>query len=148
MRAATPAGVRAAVNMALLDMLGKVAKAPVYEVLAGRTRTRARALAPLHGNDRAALMASLDRAKARGFRAFVVDVQIPTGPVRAREFYRSTLDLLTALRAAGGATAEDFVLDCAGRTSASEASTRSFTRMMSLCWRSCAQDRSSSTGSR
>ena len=122
LRASAPAGVRAAVNMALLDILGKVAKAPIYEVLAGRTRNKARALAPLQGADRVALVASLERARARGFRAFVVDVQMPTGPVRGREFYRSTLDLLTALRAAGGATAGDFVLDCAGRTTASEAS--------------------------
>lgn len=121
-RANAPSAVRAAVNMALLDILGKVAKAPAYEVLAGRTRNKARAVASLHGADRAALTASLERAKARGFRAFVVDVQIPTGPVRAREFYRSTLDLLTNLRAAGGANAEDFVLDCGGRTTASEAS--------------------------
>jgi galactonate dehydratase len=121
-RVQAPAVVRAAVNMALLDILGKVAKAPVYEVLAGRTRTKARGLATLHGTDRAALIASLERAKARGFRAFIVDVQIPSGPVRAREFYRGTVDLLTSLRAAGGATAEDFVLDCAGRTTASEAS--------------------------
>src|SRR6188768_404692 len=83
-RASAPAGVRAAVNMALLDILGKVAKAPVYEVLAGRTRNKARALAPLQGADRAALLASLERARARGFRAFVVDVQMPTGPVRGR----------------------------------------------------------------
>jgi galactonate dehydratase len=121
-RDGAPAGTRAAVNMALLDILGKVAKAPVYEVLAGRTRHKARALASLRGADRAALLASLQRAKARGFRAFAVDVQIPAGPVRAREFYRSTLDLLTSLRAAGGADAEDFVLDCAGRTTASEGS--------------------------
>lgn len=51
-RANAPAEARAAVNMALLDILGKVAKAPVYEVLAGRTRQKARALAPLHGADR------------------------------------------------------------------------------------------------
>jgi galactonate dehydratase len=108
--------------MALLDILGKVAKAPVYEVLAGRTRHKARALAPLHGNDRAELVRSLERARARGFRAFVVGVQIPAGPVRAREFYRATVDLLAGLRAAGGTGAEDFVLDCDGRTTASEAS--------------------------
>jgi galactonate dehydratase len=121
-RASAPAGARAAVNMALLDILGKVAKAPVYEVLAGRTRQRARALAPLHGADRGALIQSLERARARGFRAFVVGVQIPAGPVRGREFYRATLDLLTNLRAAGGTGAEDFVLDCDARTTASEAS--------------------------
>jgi galactonate dehydratase len=121
-RAHAPAGTRAAVNMALLDILGKVAKAPVYEVLAGPTRHKARALAPLHGADRATLIRSLERARARGFRAFLVEVQIPAGPVRGREFFRTTLDLLTSLRAAGGAGAEDFVLDCGSRTTAAEAS--------------------------
>jgi galactonate dehydratase len=120
-RANAPTGVRAAVNMALLDILGKVARAPVYEVLAGRTRHKARALAQLHGADRAALIRSLERARARGFRAFVVPLQIPAGPVRGREFYRATLDLLNGLRAAGGTDAEDFVLDCDGRTTAAEA---------------------------
>jgi galactonate dehydratase len=122
LRANAPAGARAAVNMALLDILGKVAKAPVCDVLSGRTRHKARALAPLHGSDRGALARSLERARARGFRAFVVSVQIPAGPVRAREFYRATVDLLAGLRAAGGSGAEDFVLDCDGRTTAAEAS--------------------------
>jgi galactonate dehydratase len=94
----------------------------VYEVLAGRTRHKARALAPLHGSDRAALVRSLERARARGFRAFVVELEIPAGPVRGREFYSATLALLTALRTAGGPGAADFVLDCAGRTTAAEGS--------------------------
>ena len=121
-RANTAAGVRTAVNMALVDVVGKVAKAPAYEVLAGATRVKARALAMLQGADRAALIRSLERARARGFLAFSVELQIPAGPVRAREFYRSTVDLLSALRAAGGSGAEDFVLDCGGRTTASEGS--------------------------
>lgn len=121
-RTNAPAGARAAVNMALLDILGKVARAPVHDVLSGRTRDKARALAPLHGSDRTALIRSLERARARGFRAFVVDVQVPAGPVRGRQFYRETLDLLTSLREAGGPGAENFALDCGGRTTASEAS--------------------------
>src|SRR3990172_908022 len=36
--------VRAAVNMALLDIVGKFTKAPVYQVLGGPTRNKARVL--------------------------------------------------------------------------------------------------------
>src|SRR2546426_805917 len=38
-------GMQAAVVMALLDITGKYAKAPVYQALGGPTRTKARALA-------------------------------------------------------------------------------------------------------
>jgi galactonate dehydratase len=121
-RLGAPGGVRAAVNMALLDIAGKVAGAPVYELLAGRTRDKARALATLQGDNRQMLLQSLERAKARGFRAFAVPLQVPDGPVRARQFYRDTLELLEALRTAGGTGAQDFVLDCGARATASEAS--------------------------
>lgn len=120
-RIGAPGSVRAAVNMALLDIAGKIADAPVYELLAGRTREKARGLASLQGDSQAALLQALERAKARGFRAFSVQLQVPDGPVRARQFYRDTLGLLEALRAAGGADAQDFVLDCRGQATASEA---------------------------
>ena len=116
------APVQAALNMALLDIIGKVSKAPVYEVLGGATRNKARALVHLHGGNEAELRRSLRQAKAAGFRAFLVPLIIPEGPTRGRTFYRDTYALLEALRSEGGADSE-FVLDCGGRLSPSEAAT-------------------------
>src|ERR1035437_8911972 len=44
-----PAGLMAALNMAMLDAAGRSVKAPVYQVLGGPTRNKCRALAPLEG---------------------------------------------------------------------------------------------------
>ncbi len=113
-----PAEVRAAVDIALLDIKGKIADAPIYQVLSGRTRDKARAYAPLQGSSFAELRTSLDHARAAGFRAFALPIQIPAGPTRGRQFYTETLDFAEKLRDAG---ADDLVLDCAGRTTAAEA---------------------------
>ena len=113
------APVQAAVNMALLDILGKVTKAPAYEVLGGPTRDKARALATLHGSDESELKRSLASARAAGFRAFTIPLTLPKGPTRGRTFYSDTLKLLEALRKDAGDDS-DFVLDCGGRLTASE----------------------------
>jgi galactonate dehydratase len=114
------APLQAAINMALLDILGKLSKAPVYEVLRGATRQKARAFAHLHGHDEASLNASLQRAKSAGYRAFQVPITMPEGPVRGRAFYRETYALLEKLRAAGG-EGTDLILDCGAKLSAAEA---------------------------
>src|SRR5262249_46502189 len=75
--AALPAG-RAAVNMALLDMFGQAAKAPVYQVLGGPTRNKVRVLAPLAGGSDEALQQSMARAQTAGHRAFLVPLPAPT----------------------------------------------------------------------
>ncbi|MBI1354110.1 MAG: hypothetical protein GC160_07175 [Acidobacteria bacterium] len=108
--AGEPAGVRAAVDMALLDIQGKVAKAPGYDLLSGRTRDKARALAILERDE------DLDLARRMGFRAFSAPVEIPAGPTRGRAFYEQTFERLQGLRRAG----EDLVLDCRGETTAAE----------------------------
>jgi len=112
--------VQAALNMALLDILGKRAEAPLYEALGGPTRQKARALAHLHGGDKSELLDSMAEARAGGYRAFLVPLAAPQGPTRGREFYRSTVGLLEALREKGGEES-DFVLDCRGALTAAEA---------------------------
>jgi galactonate dehydratase len=100
--------LQAAANMALLDIAGKLAKAPVYQVLGGPTRNKARALAPLAGDTDAALRASLDAARATGHRAFLVPA--PAAPARnhGQAFVRAVRSRMEALRAA--AEDCDFVL--------------------------------------
>ncbi len=116
---AAPASVRGAVDMALLDVRGKVAKAPVYDLLAGRTRDKARAMAALSGASDSELAEQLAAAREEGYRAFSVPVLLPQGtPIRGRSFFADTEAMLRRLRQAGG---EDLVLDCGGKTTAAEA---------------------------
>ncbi len=107
--------VQGAINMALLDIAGKLAKAPVYELLGGRTRNKVRALAwlgePAGPKD---LVSEVQRARAAGFRAMVVPLRIPDSPARGLGFYREAVAALESLRAAAGDDL-DFVLDCGGR---------------------------------
>ena len=112
-------GAPAAVNAALLDIQGRAVKAPVYEVLGGRTRDKVRAMAVLAAGSPEGLRDEVQRAKAAGFRAFSVPLRIPEGPVRGRAFFRDARKLMDSLRAAAGEDS-DFVLDCAGRITPGE----------------------------
>lgn len=114
-----PPALRGAIDIALLDLRGKVAQAPVYDVLAGRTREKARAMAALRGSSETELTSQLTAALAAGYRAFSVPVLLPEDtPTRGRDFFAETVEMLERLREAG---ADDLALDCAGRTSAAEA---------------------------
>lgn len=89
----------AAANIAALDMAARSVKVPLYQYLGGPTRFKARAMARL---DDAASNESMQRARAAGFRAFVVPL-----PARAAR------ERLEELRKAAGQDA-DFVLDAGG----------------------------------
>lgn len=101
----------AAVDMALLDIIGKAAKAPVYQVLGGPTRFKVRVLSPLAGETDEALAASLGRAEAAGVRCHIVPP--PAARARSRAFVEATVKRLELLRRAGGGQT-NFVLDGAG----------------------------------
>ncbi|MBI4659214.1 MAG: mandelate racemase/muconate lactonizing enzyme family protein [Verrucomicrobia bacterium] len=112
--------LQAAVNMALLDILGQFSRAPIYQFLGGPTRNKARVLMPLSGDSDGALVASLRGAQATGIRAFVVPTPASTAPNHGQSFVSVVRERLEALRTAGGEEV-DFVLDAAGTLSPGDA---------------------------
>jgi galactonate dehydratase len=114
---ASVANMQAAVNMALLDIVGKLTKAPVYRVLGGPTRNKARVLTPLTGNSDDALIQGLKTATAQGHRAFMIQIQDGQSAHPAR-----LLKTFEKLRTAGGDNV-DFALDGAAALSPGVAGT-------------------------
>ena len=61
-----------AINSAMLDITAKACSAPVYRLLGGPTRFKARALAALQGDTDSELASSLAAGTKAGYRAFEV----------------------------------------------------------------------------
>jgi len=99
----------AGVNIAMLDLVGKFAKAPVYQVLGGPTRHRVRALASLDGAADEDLVSSLKARHAAGFRAFAVPLPTVMARNQGQAFAEAVSRRFDKLRAA--AADADFVLD-------------------------------------
>ena len=126
--------IQAAANMALLDIIGQATNAPVYQVLSGPTRNKARALVTLAGADDAALLASLKRAQAFGFRAFIIPAVAPRARNSGRPFVAANRKRLEEFRAAAGEDS-DFVIDCgAALTPGDAASLSSEVERMHPLW--------------
>src|SRR5581483_11405917 len=108
------ASAMAALDMAMLDVLGKFAKAPVYQVLGGPTRNQARALAHIEGDTDDAVVAAVQQARAAGHRAFMIPVPPTHAPNHSATLIAATRERLDRVRSAAGAGC-DFVLDAGGR---------------------------------
>jgi galactonate dehydratase len=107
----TPPGLNAALNMAMLDLVGRSVKAPVYQVLGGPTRNKCRALAALEGATDTELTAAVRRARDAGYKAFLVPTPAMTGRNQGQAFVLAARKRLETLRQAAGA-GTDFALDC------------------------------------
>ena len=107
--AANPA-MEAAVNNALLDLMGKSTRVPIYQYLGGPTRFKARVLARLEGDDEEALAASLLRAQQQGFRAFSFPIPARDSMWRMQAYVDVVRRRLDRLKAAAQPDT-DFVLD-------------------------------------
>ena len=102
----------AALNMAMLDVVGRSVKAPVYQVLGGPTRNKCRALAPLEGATDAELTAVSAPGAGSGLSsAFLVPTPPTTGRNQGQAFVLAARKRLETLREAAGA-GTDFALDC------------------------------------
>ena len=119
-RADASHGARAALNMALLDILGKSTKAPLYEVLGGPTRNKARAMAVIDSGTNARIRSAVLEAKSVGHKAYSIPLEVPATRERGRAFFVDIRTQLEALREATGSD-HDFVLDCGGKTNPGEA---------------------------
>ena len=118
--AAVP-NLQAAVNIALLDIVGKLSKAPLFQVLGGPTRNKARVIALLEGQTGDALNSSMKRAREAGYRAFLVPVPPVSSPNQGQAFVQAVQKRMESLRAAAG-EGFDFALSGGESLSAGDAS--------------------------
>ncbi len=112
----------AGLDMAMLDVIGKFTRAPVYQVLGGPTRNQARALARIEGESDDAVVSAVAQARAAGHRAFLVPVPASHSPNHSATLVNAARQRLERVRSAAGAGC-DFVLDAAGGLTPGDAST-------------------------
>ena len=105
-----PRAVRGALNVALLDILGKATNAPVYRVLGGPTRNKARGIARVQGDSDAQLADDLKRQFAAGYRAFLLPIPEPSAHIQVSDFVHAAVTRFEAMRAAEPTA--DIALEC------------------------------------
>ena len=102
--------MEAAVGNAMLDLVSKSRKVPIYQYLGGPTRFKARLLAQLEGTDEVAIAAPLERAKRQGFQAFTMPALQRDAMIPLQEYVDRVRKRVNGILPKGGADAE-WVLD-------------------------------------
>ena len=118
--ALVPAAIRGGLNIALLDIVGKATKAPVYRVLGGPTRNKARAITRLSGNTDEELKSDLQKQLAAGYRAFLIPIPSPTARNMGSDFAHLSVARLKTMKAT--APEADFAFEGNGRLTPGDAS--------------------------
>jgi galactonate dehydratase len=121
LRPLVPQNAQAAIDMALLDILGKATKAPVYRVLGGPTRNKARAIARLSGTSDDELEKDLQKQLASGFAAFLVPIPTPAARNQGSAYIQAGVARFKAMRAA--APDADFAFECSDQLTPSDTAT-------------------------
>jgi galactonate dehydratase len=130
---AVPA-MEAAISNAMLDVVSKAAKVPIYQYLGGPTRNRARVLADLEQNTEEALQPGLELAKQRGFKAFTFPLPDRNAMTGLQEHIDAIRKRIERLRSIAGDDS-DFVLDGAGSmTPGDAAATATALEKLHLLW--------------
>ena len=114
--------MEAAVGNAMLDLLSKSRKVPIYQFLGGPTRFKARLLARLESTDEASAAAPLERAKRQGFRAFTIPALQRDAMIPLQEYVDRVRARVAKMQSMGGADAE-WVLDGAAAMTPGDAAT-------------------------
>jgi galactonate dehydratase len=118
LRPLVPQNAQGAIDMALLDILGKSTKAPVYRVLGGPTRNKARAVVRLAGASDEELQKDLQKQLALGFAAFLVPIPSPEARNQGSAYVQAGVARFKAMRAA--APNADFALECGDQLTPSD----------------------------
>lgn len=109
-----------AVNSAMLDITAKACSAPVYRLLGGPTRFKARALAALHGETDTELASSLAAGIKAGYRAFEAPLPATAWRNQGQAFDKAVRARMEALRSHAPENV-NFVLRAAGTLTAGDA---------------------------
>jgi galactonate dehydratase len=104
-----PATMRGGLNIALLDILGKATQAPIYRLLGGPTRNKARAIIGLSGASNAELHSDLQKQMTAGYRAFLIPIVPPAARNQGSVFAHDAVARLQAMRSA--APEADFAIE-------------------------------------
>lgn len=126
--------MEAAAGNAMLDLMSRSKRVPIYQYLGGPTRFKARLLAQLEGTDETSTSAPLERAKRLGFQAFTMPVLQRDAMIPLQEYVDKVRRRVASFQAKGGAGAE-WVLDgAAGLTPGDAAMVATALEKTHLIW--------------